>query len=352
MNSKIIVLTYFIFLFLPLILKVESRIRSNLLVVCQERLIIESQQVENHSHLYCNRTPNHDDTPSAMAITGWALVITNDPIHAISYLQMAINQQSYRPFYRLYLGEAYNRINQKEAAVIEWKQVSGASKWLRDRGILARLSGNNQEAINLYLFSIELDPSDSKNYILLGDAYSSLGRRNEASSAYSKAAEFMDDPFQMEMLKGLSSLMVNDWAGAFTAYQKAQVINPNYAEPYYRLGYVWYWGYKNLKMAVSLINKAIKLEPANPDAYMHLGLIYADAGYLQQAIQPIQTAISLAPNRPEYSIRLAEIFMKSRDYCEALKLFTKVENEFPKINTEEIQKQILLLKQETVGQCN
>jgi Flp pilus assembly protein TadD len=63
--------------------------------------------------------------------------------------------------------------------------------------------------------------------------------------------------------------------------------------------------------AVPHISAAVKLNPNNVEARFNLAVALAAQGKLDDAIRQLQTAVELAPNRPEIRAKLTDL-QKSR----------------------------------------
>ncbi|UCF01675.1 MAG: protein kinase [Deltaproteobacteria bacterium] len=80
----------------------------------------------------------------------------------------------------------------------------------------------------------------------------------------------------------------------------------------------------NPKQAESLLHKAIKLDPENPEAFFYLGKLYTSEKDYVQAIQAYDKAINLDPSSPDAFFNLGFLYYARSDYSKAEAMFLKV----------------------------
>lgn len=72
-----------------------------------------------------------------------------------------------------------------------------------------------------------------------------------------------------------------------------------------------------LTQVASLLQKAARLDPAFSDAYLQLGILYAQQKRYSEAISSYQQAISASPRLPDAHYRLAQAYMRTGDQSKA-----------------------------------
>jgi tetratricopeptide (TPR) repeat protein len=80
----------------------------------------------------------------------------------------------------------------------------------------------------------------------------------------------------------------------------------------------------NPKQAESLLHKAIKLDPENPEAFFYLGKLYTSEKDYVKAIQAYDKAINLDPSSPDAFFNLGFLYYARSDYPKAEVMFLKV----------------------------
>jgi tetratricopeptide (TPR) repeat protein len=78
----------------------------------------------------------------------------------------------------------------------------------------------------------------------------------------------------------------------------------------------------------SLLRKSIKIKPKFPEAYLQLGIVYADRGELGKAVTADQNAIAANPNLAEPHFRLGQAYRKTGEPLKAaqeLKAYQRIQ---------------------------
>lgn len=81
--------------------------------------------------------------------------------------------------------------------------------------------------------------------------------------------------------------------------------------------------------SVELLQQALQLNGANPDAYLNLGIAYQQSGQTDEAIAAIQQAKQLAPERPDISYNLANVLLQVQNYPEAIQILQTIIGQQP-----------------------
>lgn len=98
--------------------------------------------------------------------------------------------------------------------------------------------------------------------------------------------------------RGVAYYDKGDFDRAFSNYNKAIQIDPNYAEVYVSRGVAYY--YKgDIKAAVADYDAAIKINPSLIGAFYNRGLAYGNTGNLDQAVSDFTQAIKLKRDHAE-----------------------------------------------------
>ena len=91
--------------------------------------------------------------------------------------------------------------------------------------------------------------------------------------------------------------------------KKAIEIDPNYAEAYYNLGYV-YFQRTEYKEAEKYYTKAIELWPYEPRGYHCMGQVYEMQGLYEEALRMYRDALLISPNYAIAYKGLADVYVK------------------------------------------
>jgi protein O-mannosyl-transferase len=155
------------------------------------------------------------------------------------------------------------------------------------------------EAVKRFQSALEIDPSDATAHNNLGNVLAQLGKADEAIIQYQKTLTLTND---VESLVGIHLNLGNTLGeigrreDAVFHYSQAVRLQPNNFQAQASLGIVLYFD-KKLEDATDHLSKAIDVK-RDARAYFFLGLVLADRGKLQEAIQCLREALIL---NPEYS---------------------------------------------------
>jgi serine/threonine protein kinase/tetratricopeptide (TPR) repeat protein len=114
------------------------------------------------------------------------------------------------------------------------------------------------------LRSIELDPSFSSGYAMVGDTYYDLGERDRASAYLIKAFQLREHTSEREQLKTAGEYFLIETRDLDKAAQTFQELAENY--------------------------------PKDVTAYLGLGAAYSQLGQYQKAVEVLRRAVRLSPN--------------------------------------------------------
>ena len=107
-----------------------------------------------------------------------------------------------------------------------------------------------------------------------------------------------------------------------TAYRKALVLNPNFAEAHSNLGVVL-TELGRLEEATAACHKALELKPDLAEAYNNLGNAFKDQGKLKEAVTAYRKALELKPNYPAAHASLGNMFKNQGKLKEAVAAYRK-----------------------------
>lgn len=124
-----------------------------------------------------------------------------------------------------------------------------------------------------------------------------------------------------------SSVAWNEWGGvlfkqknftdASEAYEKASQLNPFYREASFNRALVAYAS-NDVGRSKSILAEHLGKFPQDDEAYDLLGAIYESESNYKQAIEASQAAIRISPKEWKYRYNLGEVFLKMRDYPNAI----------------------------------
>ncbi len=113
------------------------------------------------------------------------------------------------------------------------------------------------------------------------------------------------------------------------AYDKAKYLSPQSAELFIIEGWLQFYFYHQIPLAIEAIEKAIELDPAKMDAYRILAYFYCFQGLFEKAIPLARKAYELEPLGYNAWFSYADIQRRAKNYDEAIKLFEPLISKFP-----------------------
>ena len=167
----------------------------------------------------------------------------------------------------------------------------------------------------------EVKPNKSQLEAIVG--FHKTGQFQEALAAINGLIKTYDkDPF-LYNIKGSCLCETGDLSASIASFEKAILINPDYAEALYNLG-VAYQKLDQPDMAIETYKKAIAIQHAYPTAHHNLGIIYFQKDQMNSAIKSFEWAIAYSPNYSEAIRNLGSALQKINHFDEAKKQFEKV----------------------------
>ncbi len=169
----------------------------------------------------------------------------------------------------------------------------------RHLGQLYLAQGDYLQAATALAQAIELEPQDDLAHFALGEAYEGLGQRDEALAEWKQAAALRP---LIEMGRRLQAQ--KQWDEALRVYRTAVGIDPAHAWLHRTLGWILYWGKKDLEAALAEYEISLSLAPQEVSAYIDLGDIYRQEKDFQTAAYWYTRAGQLEPHNEALLISL------------------------------------------------
>ena len=189
----------------------------------------------------------------------------------------------------------------------------------RQEGYEAQRAGDMDEAIANYHKAILLDPAYATAYNDLGVSYETLGQLERAKQAYTQCLEI--NPRHASASANLARL--SERQGTLRASPLSNSdpeleievgrLTNELAKAYYDLG-VAYTELRAYPKAIDAYEKSVVLNPASPQAYAHLGLLYKQVRHdPDKASRHLQTYLRLNPHAADREELEALLALMQRD---------------------------------------
>jgi tetratricopeptide (TPR) repeat protein len=214
---------------------------------------------------------------------------------------------------------------------------------LGSQGLALQQLHKYDDAIAAFREAVTLAPDDPVRHVLLIQGYSAAGRHKEALDAAEKAkAKFPDDT---SIVYQLGAAL--DRAGKRDDSEK--IFRGLIAQDPLDAGALNYLGYMiaergpaaQLDEAVTLIQRALKVDPDNPSYLDSLGWAYLQQGKLDLADAPLSTAAQKLPANSVIQEHLGDLRQKQSRHADAIAAWQKaLTGDGDSIDRAKIQKKI------------
>ncbi|HUO09498.1 MAG TPA: tetratricopeptide repeat protein [Phycisphaerae bacterium] len=186
-------------------------------------------------------------------------------------------------------------------------------------GQLEAERGNYDAAMASLSKAIEKNPQMSLAYEARGSLYKEKGDYAKAASDYKQAAKLEPFNFNAHYELGLMYQYLQRFAEAVIAYQKAVEIRPLDPEANMNLAMTYTEMGEPLR-GLPYAQRAVQGSEQTPSAatsYANLGILYAQLGKNEAAIDALKHSIELNSRQPEVYLNLGQEYIKAEKYEQA-----------------------------------
>lgn len=241
------------------------------------------------------------------------------------YLRIALYLKPDFPLAHLAIGEVHDKMEQYAEAIESFDHVPESSAIWRNVQIRKAYALNSLEKVDeakeLLVSLAEQMPDSPRAYDALGSILRSRQRYKEAEEYYSRAMETVAKPeerhWSLYYARGVCRERLKNWDGAEADLKMALKLNPDQPLILNYLGYSWVDQGLNLKEAMDLIRKAVKLKPDDGYFVDSLGWAYYRLGDFEKAVKHLEQAVELRPEDPVINDHLGDAYWKVNRVLEA-----------------------------------
>jgi tetratricopeptide (TPR) repeat protein len=142
-----------------------------------------------------------------------------------------------------------------------------------------------------------------------GMAFEENGEMDRALEAYRKVLNV--DPGQSQLASRVAGLLIqqDDFPQAIDVLKDAIKANPNNADPYQQLAFIYARYLKKTDQAVDYANRAIALNPTDVEGYQRLVEIELAAGQEKRALEVLDRAAKVRSTDPDFWMRLGKLYV-------------------------------------------
>ncbi len=181
-------------------------------------------------------------------------------------------------------------------------------------------TGRNEESIKLHQTIIENYPYSELAWFNLAAAYQGLKLYEKAIDAYQYAV-VIDEKFDYAYRNmGDAYIRLRRYREAIEALEKVLVLTRPEEVIYEAIGHC-YHRLKNYAQARFHYRKASHMNPDDSKLYYKIATTYISESQWETAIKPLENALRIVRNVPEYNIALGECKMQLGNFKEAIQYF-------------------------------
>jgi tetratricopeptide (TPR) repeat protein len=151
--------------------------------------------------------------------------------------------------------------------------------------------------------------ADALAHFVEGMSFEENGEMGRALEAYRNVLNV--DPGQSQLAARVAALLIQqeDFPQAIDVLKDAIKVNPNNAEPYQQLAFIYLRYLKKTDQAIDYANRAIALNPRDVEGYQRLVEIELAGGQEKKALEVLDRAAKVRSNDPNFWMRLGKLYM-------------------------------------------
>jgi tetratricopeptide (TPR) repeat protein len=167
----------------------------------------------------------------------------------------------------------------------------------------------SKPAADLALRSEGAHKADALTHFVQGMSLEENGEMDRALEAYRKVLNV--DPGQSQLAARVAALLIDqeDFPQAIDVLKDAIKANPNDAEPYQQLAFIYARYLKKTDQAVDYANRAITLNPRDIEGYQRLVEIEFAAGQEKKALEVLDRATKVRSEDANFWMRLGKLYV-------------------------------------------
>ena len=164
-------------------------------------------------------------------------------------------------------------------------------------------------APDLALRSQGVHKAEAITHFVEGMGFEENGEMERALEAYRKVLNV--DPGQSNLASRVAGLLIqqDDFPQAIDVLKDAIKANPNNAEPYQQLAFIYTRYLKKTDQAIDYANRAITLNPGDIEGYQRLVEIELAAGQERKALDALDRALKIRSSDPNFWLRLGKLYV-------------------------------------------
>jgi tetratricopeptide (TPR) repeat protein len=166
-----------------------------------------------------------------------------------------------------------------------------------------------------------LESSNSDFYLLKGTALNLLGKKEEASQAFSEAISVTTDN-KDDVVYSIAQSFINNrrYQSAIKYLKLAYEINPKNIDVIQELALV-YERVDDLQSSIKYYQRYLDIDPYNDNIWLNLGVLYTSTDKIEKSIDAFDFALAIRPTNIAALFSKANTCVNSGSYNEAIKTY-------------------------------
>lgn len=243
------------------------------------------------------------------AIESFRKAVELDPEYALAYVGIADGYIQLSNYGSMSYEEIVANVEPAVDKALELDSQLGEA--YSTLGIIHSWRGDPDAAEAAFKTAIELSPGYARTYLMYGIVLKwNFGKVEEALLMHQKALGLdpLSIPINMEVADDYQMLGRHD--EALLRSKRVIAIDPDFPRAYVLIADMYWEVFAQLDEAVTWLQKAIDLDPGNPDHARWQGMIFADLGDFDSASYWIDRAIRISPER--VNARWGDVFLQKQ----------------------------------------
>lgn len=275
--------------------------------------------------------PSCPSNPQVYDLLGIAYDMQNHPAQALEAHRRAVLLAPNWPSFRNNLALSYLRAGKSVEAKAEFEHVMRLDPHNELASVnLASLClhGKQYRQALAYLRNAQAESStDASTTLDLAQAYFGVGETAAGVAALNRIATLAPSDEKLRFAAGLLLAENRQYAVAATQFEAIPVEDRDFAVCQ-NLGLA-YSRLRRHEEAQKAFEQALRLDPANPDSYLGLGLDMLQSRKTDEAVYALSQARQKAPQRVDVACALIDALVQTGDFVRARDLLAEVQPQFP-----------------------
>jgi tetratricopeptide (TPR) repeat protein/serine/threonine protein kinase len=301
------------------------------------RLYLKKNYDEKSIKEYSEAVSLHPLEPTYREDLGMAFYVSGKLPEAAAELHKATRLDGRNADYFKALGFIYGELGNPDQAVDHFKYALHLHQ--NDSRTLAALAkvrmgqGLANAAVELYQKALQLEPSLTLLHLHLARAFAAAGKSQQSVQSFRDFAATVGDKADSQLLSSVFVEMGQTLFATGDAGQAAEVFQAALSHPesqaLARVGLAKVsLSRSDFRTAAGHLERALELEPRNPDVWHTWSMLAAEEGNWGEAVSRMENALKLRNDDPELWVQLGRCYRKAGRVEDADRTFSKAAERF------------------------